>query len=124
MIKLTVKGNYSKTRKFLDGILRRDYTKILAKYAEEGVRALSENTPKDSGETAASWGYTISQTNGKCTITWTNSNIAEYIPVAILIQYGHATKDGYFIEGIDFINPALKPIFDKIAKKAWQEVTG
>lgn len=123
MIRMTYSGDFRKTRKLLGNIINRKYAVSLEKYAQEGVKALSEHTPKDTGLTAASWGYEISQTNGKCTITWTNNNIAEYIPVAILIQYGHATKSGYYIQGVDYINPALQPIFSKIAEKAWREVT-
>lgn len=123
MIRIKHSGDFSKTTKFLNKILKRDYLKVLQKYAEQGVLALKNATPVDTGKTSESWGYEISQSNGKYIITWTNDNIAEYVPVAIIIQYGHATKNGGYVEGIDFINPAMKPIFDKMANDAWKEVT-
>ena len=122
MLRIKQTGDFSKTTKFLNKILKRDYIAVLKKYADQGLIALQNATPVDTGKTASSWGYEISQSNGKYTITWTNSNIAGYVPVAIIIQYGHATKNGGFVQGIDYINPAMKPIFDKMAKDAWKEV--
>lgn len=96
---------------------------ILHKYGKLGVERLATFTPIDTGKTAMSWGYTVEVENGRATLTWTNNNMTKMnIPVAILIQYGHGTKQGYFVQGIDYINPALRPVFDKIAKDAWEEV--
>ena len=88
-----------------------------------GVDALREATPRDTGKTANSWDYIIEETPDSVTITWTNSNENRSIPIALLIQYGHATRKGGWVSGIDYINPALKPIFEEIAKSAWEEVT-
>lgn len=122
-VKITVKGNWKKTKKFLGFAIKRDFLKDLDKYGREGVEALRAATPKDTGKTADSWDYEIHKSKGKVSIVWTNSNIAEYIPVALLIQYGHATGNGAYIEGIDYINPAMKPIFEKIANSAWNAIT-
>lgn len=96
--------------------------KILDKYGQAGVNALSAATPIDSGATASSWYYEITESKGNYTITWSNSNVADGVPIVILIQYGHATKNGGYVQGIDFINPTLKPMFKKIADDAWMEV--
>ena len=130
-IKIKNKGQWSKTFKFLDNILEQKYITILQKYAELGRRALIEATPVDTGKTRDSWGYEIvSRKKDKYkeySIVWTNDNIVRsngsHANVAVLIQYGHATKNGGFVEGIDYINPALQPIFDRLANAAWGEVT-
>lgn len=88
-----------------------------------GVEALSKATPKNSGKTASSWFYEIQRDNSSWIITWKNSNINNGVPIAIVLQYGHATRNGGYIEGIDYINPALKPVFERIADSAWKEVT-
>lgn len=95
---------------------------VLDRYAQAGVLALQSATPVESGETAYSWDYKITQKGSTFKITWTNSHVVDGIPIAILIQYGHATRNGGYVEGKDYINPALKPIFDKIAEEAWKEV--
>lgn len=93
-------------------------------YGELGVRRLAEFTPVDTGKTASSWKFVIEQEPGKVRISWINDNITDIgIPVAVLLQYGHGTRDGYYVQGVDYINPALKPVFDEIAKDAWKEVT-
>lgn len=118
------KGDFQKTTSYLTNMRKGKFLKKLSKYGEMGVKALEEATPKRTGKTAASWSYEIEKSNGKYNIYWTNSNMArERISIALLIQYGHATGNGYYIQGIDYINPALKPVFDKIAKDAWEEVT-
>ena len=122
MVTITQKGHFNKTIKFLGFLYRRDFIKNLNSYAQEGVEALSAATPVDTGKTAASWYYRIKTSPNRIRIEWCNSNIAEYTPVAILIQYGHAVGDGYYIEGRDFINPAIKPIFEDIAERIWSEV--
>ena len=89
----------------------------------EGVAALSAATPVDSGETAASWDYEIVNKKGSAKITFTNSHIVKGVPIAIILQYGHGTRNGGWVEGRDYINPAIQPIFDELAEKAWKEVT-
>lgn len=119
------KGDFSKTIKFLQKAEEFDAIAILEKYGVRGVDALSAATPKDTGETANSWGFEIDHTDGGYTLTWTNSNIQNgYFNVAIMLQYGHGTGTGGYVEGIDYINPALKPIFDAIANDAWKELRG
>ena len=95
----------------------------LDKYGREGVKALESATPVDTGLTARSWYYEIKKTNGSVSISFYNSNIQNGIPIAIILQYGHGTGTGGWVEGRDYINPAIQPIFDKIAEKAWKEVT-
>ena len=122
MIYFNQKGDFSNVLKYLNGLKGRRYRDILEKYAKEGVEALRSNTPVDSGVTADSWGYEIVTTRKGFNINWTNSNVVDGVPVVILLQYGHATRSGSFVEGRDFINPAMKPIFDRIAESLWKEV--
>lgn len=97
---------------------------ILHRYGQIGVERLTLFTPVDTGKTAMSWDYRVDIEDGRAILTWTNDNMTKMnIPVAILIQCGHGTKQGYFVEGTDYINPALKPVFDNIAKDAWEEMT-
>ncbi len=123
MISFRHKGDFSKATQYLLRI--KDTTKIsvLEKYAQEGVTALSAATPIDTGKTATSWGYRIEKTNSTIRLVFTNSNINKGVNVAVILQYGHGTGTGGWIEGRDYINPAIQPIFDKIAKEAWEEVT-
>lgn len=124
MISIKSKGSFKNFDKFVNHMLKHDYEKVIDKYARMGVKALVEATPIDSGETAKSWDYEIHYTKGRTKIIWTNSNITKHgTPIAILIQYGHYTKSGAFVQGIDFINPALKPVFSKLAEEIWKEVT-
>lgn len=126
VVSFSHKGDWDATTKFLNKITNGKYLdNILEKYAEKGVSALQNATPKRTGKTAASWYYKIAKDTDSCRIDFCNSNIARPTnqSVAILIQYGHLTKNGYFIEGRDYINPAIQPIFDDIAESAWKEVT-
>ena len=123
LITFEKKGDFSKTFKFFNKLLRRDYLNILDKYGKEGVERLREYTPKDTGLTSESWYYEISHNKDSTTISWLNSNVNNYVNIAIILQYGHATRNGGWVEGVDYINPALKPIFDKMANEAWNEVT-
>lgn len=116
-------GSFRKTDSFLAKILKLDISSQLHKYGREGVAALSNATPVDSGLAAASWGYEVTRTRGSASITWTNSNIEGGAPVVIYIQYGHGTRNGGYVQGRDFINPALRPIFDRMAENLWKEVT-
>ena len=95
----------------------------LDKYGREGVAALSSATPIDSGKTANSWSYEITNKDGSATITFKNSNIQNGVPIAIILQYGHGTRNGGWVQGRDYINPAIQPIFDEIVNNAWREVT-
>lgn len=117
------KGDFSKTEDFFNSLLGIKYLNILEKYGKTGVDALASVTPKDTGKTSNSWGYKISLTKENATITWVNYNIQNNISIAVILQYGHATRNGGYVEGRDYINPALQPIFDKIAEDLWKEVT-
>ena len=117
------KGNFQKTDNFLKKAKKGDYFRSLEKFAQEGVNALASATPIDSGKTAASWDYTISRSKGSVSITWTNSNINNGVNIAVIIQYGHGTRNGGYVQGRDYINPAIRPVFDKIAENVWKEVT-
>lgn len=123
MIKFVHKGSFKNTETFLKRNEKMEVLSILQKYGQEGVEALRESTPKDSGETANSWSYEIRETSQGYQIYWSNSNINKGVPIAILIQFGHGTGTGGYVEGRDYINPAIQPIFDKIADDAWREVT-
>lgn len=117
------RGDFKKTEKLLKKSIGRDYRKILDQYGQYGVSALSDATPIESGETAASWSYEIIQNNSSISVVWKNSNINKGVNIAIILQYGHATRNGGYVQGRDYINPALRPIFDKLAESAWREVT-
>ena len=124
MIKIKTTGDFVHTDRFFKRIKEQRYVRDLEKYGEECVKLLSEATPKDSGLTASSWRYTIEKTNdGFYRIGLSNDNISDGCLVAVLIQYGHATKSGGYVEGIDYINPVVTPIFEKITEDAWKEVT-
>ena len=123
MIRIRQKGDFKKTEKLLKKSFGKNYRSVLEKYARQGVRALSDATPKESGETAASWGYEIIQNEGYLSIVWNNGNVNRGVNIAVILQYGHGTRNGGYVQGTDYINPALKPIFDKMAEAAWKEVT-
>lgn len=123
MVIVKQKGDFSKTEKFLNIISKKLYYRNLQKYAEQGVAALASATPVDSGTTANSWDYEIRQTKNSVSIYWTNSNVNKGVPIAVIIQYGHGTRNGGYVQGRDYINPAMRPIFDKIAENVWKEVT-
>ena len=117
------KGDFSKTEKFFNSLLKLDYLNVLERYGQAGVAALASATPKDSGLTADSWDYEITHDGKETTIAFTNSNISNGVNIAIILQYGHGTKGGGDVAGRDYINPAIQPIFDKMANEAWREVT-
>lgn len=123
MISIESRGEFRQTENFLTRIIRGDLSKKLAQFGQEGVSALSQATPLDSGMTASKWGYEIVKTNRSCSIIWTNDNVVDGVPIAVLIQYGHGTRSGGYIYGRDYINPAIRPVFDKIAETLWKEVT-
>lgn len=123
MIRITHKGDFSKTEKFLEKLKHGDMYKRLDACCRDGVIALERATPVDSGKTASSWSYEIRMTGGGVVIYWTNENIVNGFNVAMGLQYGHGTGTGGYVEGTDYINPAMKPVFDKIAEDVWREVT-
>ena len=123
MITLKQKGDFNNTEKLIKQSLSDEWTRILDHYGREGVDALRYATPKDTGRTADSWTYDIVIKDGTVTIEWYNSHMNKGVNIAILLQYGHATGTGGYVQGTDFINPALRPIFEEIAEKAWKEVT-
>ena len=116
------KGNFKKTRKFLKRCSNLQLDDLLDQYGKEGVEALARATPKDTGKTAASWSYAVHKSDGRITITWSNSNIVDGVPIAVILQYGHGTRNGGYVEGVDYINPAMRPIFERLAQRAWGEV--
>jgi hypothetical protein len=122
MIRFKHKGNFKNTERFLTQSQMLNFSKVLSQYGREGVAALETATPVDSGETASSWGFETNIKPSYSKITWTNQNVEGGVPVAILIQYGHATRNGGYVQGRDFINPAMRPIFDGIADALWREV--
>ena len=117
------KGDFSNLTRFLERAKEAVHIGDLDKYGRAGVEALASATPVDSGETANSWYYEITNSNGSAKITFNNSNIQNGVPIAIILQYGHGTGTGGWFEGRDYINPAIQPIFDEIANNAWREVT-
>lgn len=122
MIKITSKGEWEKTRNFLNRILRNDHLSDFAQYGELGVVALERANPKDSGLSSNSWGYSIINSKNFPGISWHNTDIEGNQQVVILIQYGHGTKSGTWVQGRDFINPAMRPVFDQIAEDVWKKV--
>ena len=122
MITFRQKGDFSKLTRYLERA--KEVVKLgdLDKFGREGVAALASATPVDSGKTASSWSYEIKHKNGSVSISFYNSNIQNGVPIAIILQYGHGTRNGG-VQGRDYINPAIQPIFDKIANEAWREVT-
>lgn len=123
MIKITQKGNFKNTERFLKKMSNDKIFSSLKKYGKIGVQALSNATPVDSSKTANSWDYEVEIGNGSATIYWINSNINKGVNIAIILQYGHGTRNGGYVVGRDYINPAIRPVFDKIADAVWKEVT-
>lgn len=121
-IKVTTRGNLKQTKAFLKSATSDSIKGLLHKYGAMGVEALSNATPIATGKTAASWAYKIEISNGRSRIVWTNSNVVDGNMIAILLQYGHGTRNGGYVQGIDYINPALKPIFEQFSKDLWSEV--
>lgn len=123
MITFRQKGDFSKLTRYLERVKEVIRRGDLDKYGRAGVAALASATPIDTGLTASSWYYEIEHTNGSAVISFHNSNIQNGVPIAIILQYGHGTGTGGWVEGRDYINPAIQPIFDAIANDAWREVT-
>lgn len=123
MITFRQKGDFSKLTRFLEKAKEAVKLGDLDKYGRKGVAALSSATPIDSGKTAESWYYEIKNQNGSVSINFLNSNVNKGVPIAVILQYGHGTRNGGWVQGRDYINPSIRPIFDEIAKSAWREVT-
>lgn len=124
MIKLSSSGSFKNTEGFLRNIKEQYYMRKLDKAGQMGVEALAAATPKRSGKTASMWSYRIDNPgNGTYTITWCNDNINRNVNIAMIIQLGHGTKNGGYVAGIDYINPAMKPVFEKVEQEIWKEVT-
>ena len=123
MISFRQKGDFSKLTRFLERAKNLVHLSDLDRYGREGVAALASATPVDTGKTAASWYYDIKINKESASITFNNSNVQNGVPIAIILQYGHGTRNGGWVEGRDYINPVIQPIFDKIAEEAWKEVT-
>lgn len=117
------RGNFNRTEKFLNAMIGRSYLNILDQYGQLGVQALADATPVRTGKTAASWTYEIERTPERTTISWLNTNENQGVNIAVILQYGHGTGTGGYVQGIDYINPAMRPIFENIAAQAWKEVT-
>lgn len=122
IISVTQKGDFSKTIKFLEKTSKANIKSILEKYGKEGINVLSKNTPADSGKTAMSWDYDVKKTKYGYEISWYNTNIVDGVNIAIILQYGHGTRNGGYVSGRDYINPSIGPVFDKMADEAWKEV--
>lgn len=119
---IRVHGDFKRTYKFLEKVAKPFYRAILDKYGKLGVDHLRATTPKHTGKTAESWSYRVEEEPGGATIIWENSNVVKYVNIAIILQYGHGTRFGGFVEGIDYINPALRPVFEGLAHDLWEEV--
>ena len=124
IIRFEVHGDFKKLTRYLERVRERIGTGILDKYGRRGVEALAAATPVDTGKTALSWYYEIQNEDGVATIRFCNSNLADgWCPVAVILQYGHATGTGGWVEGIDYINPVLQPLFEELVEEAWREVS-
>lgn len=123
MITFKHTGDFSRTTRFLEKAKSINPASILDKYGKAGVSALASATPVESGETANSWGYEVSNSKGSAAITFYNTHVNKGVPIAIILQYGHGTGTGGYVQGRDYINPAIQPIFDELANEAWKEVT-
>lgn len=123
MISFSSQGDWSKTEQFLRKMQSFKIDAILASAGSKGVAALSKATPRDSGLASGSWGFEVVKSSGGAMIAWTNTDVENGFPVALMIQYGHGTGTGGYIQGRDYINPAMRPIFDEIAETVWKAVT-
>ena len=123
MIRFRQKGDFRKATRYFERLREIVHLGTLDKYGREGVAALASATPVESGKTASSWYYEITNNGQTAKISFYNSNVNKGVPIAIIIQYGHGTRNGGWVEGRDYINPAIQPIFDRIAEAIWREVT-
>ena len=122
MYRIESNNKYEKALSYLKGLNKIKYSNILDKYGEIGVRALMDATPIDTGKTRASWYYRINEQDGRLCLQFCNSNVSDYVVVAVILQYGHATGTGGWVEGTDYINPAIAPVFDQMVNDIWEEI--
>jgi len=122
VISFTQKGDFKKTNRFFHRLIGAHYRHKLEKYGQRGVQALRNATPQNSGKTADSWSYEIVEKSGQLSLYWKNNNVNDGVNIAIILQYGHGTRNGGFVEGIDYINPAIRPVFKDMADEIWKEV--
>ncbi len=123
VIEMRQSGDFKKNLTFLTNLRKKSIRPILEKYGQKGVEALAEATPKATGKTAASWSYEIKMEKTGAVLSWKNANIVDGVPIAMILQYGHGTRNGGYVQGVDYINPAMKPVFDAIRDELWKEVT-
>lgn len=123
MISFEQSGNFDNIEKYLNRMLKNNIYKVLEKYAKQGVEALKQNTPKDTGHTANSWGYEIEIKHDTYTIYWTNTNVQNGVNIALILSTGHGTKNGGYVAGRNYIDPSILPVFNDIAEACWREVT-
>lgn len=123
VIEMRQSGDFKKNLTFLTNLRKKSIRPILEKYGQKGVEALAEATPKATGKTAASWSYEIKMDKTGAVLSWKNANIVDGVPIAVILQYGHGTRNGGYVQGVDYINPAMKPVFDAIRDELWKEVT-
>ena len=122
MLYVTSKGDFSKTQRFLSKLAKPNIIERLKAYGSMGIDALAAATPKDSGKTSGSWGYEVKQSGKTYSIVWTNTNVVNGVPIAVILQYGHGTGTGGYVKGRDYINPAIQPIMNRIAEDVWKVV--
>ena len=123
LIEVKTTGSFDKTNNFLKKMSKFDFDRMLESYGRLGVQELQKATPKRTGTTANSWDYSIEKENGKVSIVWSNNNVENGVNIAVIIQYGHGTRNGGYVQGIDYINPALRSTFDRLSKELWKAVT-
>ena len=123
LVRFKHRGNFNRVERFLNRVFDREYLNVLDHYGQMGVEALSKATPVDTGLTASSWTYEIERNRDQTTISWLNTNTNQGVNIAVILQYGHGTGTGGYVQGRDYINPAMRPVFDKIANQAWREVS-
>lgn len=123
MITISSKGNFNNTEKFFKKVISSNYLSIFEKYGKEGVRLLSSATPVDTGKTSESWTYDVKKSKRGISIEWSNSNVINGVQIAVIIQYGHGTQNGAYIQGQDYINPVIKPLFDILTNDIWKDVS-
>lgn len=122
MIRVKTRGNFNNTERFFKKASGINIRRILEKYGQAGVDALASFTPVETGKTAAAWSYEITRTSSGYSVVWKNSNVNDGVNIALILQYGHGTRNGGYVEGIDYINPALQPIFEEMSNEIWKEV--
>lgn len=123
MLSIDQKGDFSKTLNFLKRAKKIDELNLFEKAGQAGVKALSEATPKNTGKTADSWYYKIVKESGRTTINWLNKNVNDGVVIAVILQYGHGTGTGGYVQGTDYVNPAIKKVFEDLVAELWKEVT-